>query len=108
MEQKVREAFHRNRACVIVEIKHAGHGRGHGRLHDVHAEQVGVLLGILGLLVLLGLLQGLVRQEVAEIFFGHLRTTPEKDWQKNLRLQNKAVVGNMTLDNPRFPVQIKD
>ena len=86
MEQKVREAFHRNRACVIVEIKHAGHGRGHGGLHDVHAEQVCVLLGllvILGLLVLLGLLQGLVRQEVAEIFFGHLRTTPEKDWQKN-------------------------
>ena len=80
MEQKVREAFHRNRACVIVEIKHAGHGRGHGGLHHVHAEQVCVLLG---LLVLLGLRQGLVGQEVAEIFFGHLRTMPEKDWQKN-------------------------
>ena len=86
MEQKVREAFHRNRACVIVEIKHAGHGGGRGRLHDVHAEQVCVLLGLLvlpGLLVFLGLRQGLVRPEVAEIFFGHLRTTPEKDWQKN-------------------------
>ena len=74
MEQKVREAFHRNRACVVVEIKHAGHGRGHGGLHHVHAEQVCVPLG---------LLQGLVCQEVAEIFFGHLRTMPEKDWQKN-------------------------
>ena len=74
MEQKVREAFHRNRACVIVEIKHAGHGRGHGGLHDVHARKVCAPLG---------LLQGLVGQEVAEIFFGHLRMMPETDWQKN-------------------------
>ena len=74
MEQKVREAFHRNRACVIVEIKHAGHGRGHGRLHHVHAKKVCAPFG---------LLQGLVFLEVAEIFFGHLRTMPEKDWQKN-------------------------
>ena len=90
MEQKVREAFHRNRACVIVEIKHAGHGRGHGRLHDVHAEQVGVLLG---LLVLLGLRQGLVR---GRDFLWPPQNDAREGLAKKSRLQNKAVVGNMT------------
>ena len=37
---------------------------------------------------------------------------PQNDAREGLakksRIQNKAVVGNMTLDNPRFPVQIKD